>query len=149
MEDDREKAVNLFGENEDQKKQDVEEEGKVEKFFELIKNLREARIRLLSRPEMAEKTTVVNDDDDGDEDEEKEVFVSEENQNIKKKKNKKKNKKRKRRDAISSWVPSFEKEDFTEEVEFRGTPSIIPAPCNGTHERHVKDGTNLDLNLTL
>ncbi|XP_024020053.1 uncharacterized protein LOC112091224 isoform X2 [Morus notabilis] len=142
MKDDGEKV--FFGDpEEDRKKEDEDQEDKVEKFFELIRNFREARKRLAIRRQTVETETISGDHDD-------QLFVSDD-QKKKKKKIDKSNKKRKIMTDIN-WVTSssylFEKEDFTADVEFRGTPSIFPDPCNVTDKRRVqKDG--LDLNLTL
>lgn len=146
MEDNGEKV--FFGDpEEDRKKEDEDLEDKVEKFFELIRNLREARKRLAIRRQTVETETISGDHDD-------QLLVSDD-QKKKKKNNNKIDKNNKKRKIVTdiNWVTSsssylFEKEDFTADVEFRGTPSIFPDPCNVTDKRRVqKDG--LDLNLTL
>ncbi|XP_002515222.2 protein NIM1-INTERACTING 1 [Ricinus communis] len=64
---------------------------------------------------------------------------------------KRKNKIRRLNEEHPSWVPSFEWEDFTEEIQFRSRPPVIfPRPCNQKQEKKQpeKDG-GLDLKLTL
>jgi hypothetical protein len=99
-----------------------EEEAKMEKFFALIKSFREAR--------NYRRKELMND--------------------LEKKKNN--NKKMKRVDGEqSSWVPKFEWEDFTKEVEFIKPPLIFPAPCNEEKDKkdQREDESGLDLKLTL
>lgn len=52
----------------------------------------------------------------------------------------------------SSWVPSFEWEDFTEDIKFRRPPLIFPRPCNDKKildDKKPKEEDGLDLRLTL
>lgn len=114
-----------------------EEEGddvKMEKFFALIRSFREAR-NYYKRKEM-----------NGEMEE-------------KKKKSNKKMKmmmaggdeQQQQQQKSSSWVPKFEQEDFTKEVEFRGPPLVFPVPCN-KEKPNQKDGEpegGLDLKLHL
>ncbi|KAA8543006.1 hypothetical protein F0562_021499 [Nyssa sinensis] len=51
----------------------------------------------------------------------------------------KKNKIRKLQSGQSSWLPSFEWEDFTEEIEFRKLPLIFPAPCDKKEDKKEED----------
>ncbi|KAB2003233.1 hypothetical protein ERO13_D11G112050v2 [Gossypium hirsutum] len=107
--------------------EDEEEEEKMEQFFALLRNFREARNRR------------------------KHELIQREQEEISKKKKKKKNKISKLGDdgEKSSWVPSFEWEDFTAEIEFRRPSIIFPPSFNNKQgeKKHEDDG--LDLNLTL
>ncbi|TKY61677.1 NIM1-INTERACTING 1 [Spatholobus suberectus] len=56
----------------------------------------------------------------------------------------------------SVWVPSFEREDFTNDVQFRGPPLRFPAPSTSSSPRGTDKRKNeqrlhdsLDLNLAL
>ncbi|CAK7348489.1 unnamed protein product [Dovyalis caffra] len=52
----------------------------------------------------------------------------------------------------SSWVPSFEWEDFTKDIQFRNPPLIFPGPCNNEkklEDKKPKEDDGLDLGLTL
>ncbi|KAJ9171683.1 hypothetical protein P3X46_015012 [Hevea brasiliensis] len=49
-----------------------------------------------------------------------------------------------------SWVPSFEWEDFNEEIQFRKLPLIFPCPRNQKEDKKQQeedDGLNLNLSL--
>ncbi|MBA0802477.1 hypothetical protein Gohar_012762, partial [Gossypium harknessii] len=91
--------------------EDEEEEEKMEQFFALLRNFREARNRR------------------------KHELIQREQEEISKKK-KKKNKISKLGDdgEKSSWVPSFEWEDFTAEIEFRRPSIIFPPSFNNKQE---------------
>ncbi|MBA0589822.1 protein NIM1-INTERACTING 1 [Gossypium raimondii] len=107
--------------------EDEEEEEKIEQFFALLRNFREARNRR------------------------KHELIQREQEEISKKKKKKKNKISKLGDdgEKSSWVPSFEWEDFTAEIEFRRPSIIFPPSFNNKQEGKKHEDDGLDLNLTL
>ena len=101
-------------------KQEEEEEAKMEKFFALIRSFREARN--YRRKELMNDSQVMN------------------------------NSKRMKRVGgdHSSWVPKFEWEDFTKEVEFVRPPLIFPSPCNNKEkDKEEREDSGLDLKLTL
>ncbi|KAG2697765.1 hypothetical protein I3760_07G120600 [Carya illinoinensis] len=111
---------------EDKREEEEEEEDvKMEKFFALIRNFREAR-DYYKRKEMSDLE-----------------------------KNNRSHKKAKRvggEQSSCNWVPKFEQEDFAREVvEFRRTPLLFfPRPHN--EEKNKKEGEDdggLDLRLTL
>ena len=97
-----------------------EEEEKIEEFFALIRRFRDARDRRMN--ELRELS-----------------------------KNKQKQNKRKaehdHEDPQSTWVPKFQLEDFTQDIEFKSLPLKFPSPCNNNHEAD-KDSV-LDLKLKL
>lgn len=98
-----------------------EEEAKMEKFFALIRSFREARN--YRRKELMNDSQVINN---------------------------KKKMKRVGGDDHSSWVPKFEWEDFTKEVEFVRPPLIFPGPCNNKEkDKEEQEDSGLDLKLTL
>ncbi|KAB1202654.1 Protein NIM1-INTERACTING 1 [Morella rubra] len=107
---------------EDKHEDDEEDQVKMEKFYALIRSFREAR-NYYKRKELNELE----------------------------KKNKNKKMKRVGGDEQpSSWVPKFEREDFTEDVEFRRPPLIFPSPCNKEENKKAgEDEGDLDLKLTL
>ncbi|XVF22028.1 hypothetical protein REPUB_Repub12eG0139100 [Reevesia pubescens] len=103
--------------------EDQQEEKKMEQFFALIRNFQEARNRRKNELRQREEIT-------------------------------KKQKKMRRLDddEQSSWVPTFEWADFTQEIEFRRPPIIFPSPCynKNDHDKNRKEEDDgLDLNLTL
>ncbi|KAJ6390335.1 hypothetical protein OIU77_024534 [Salix suchowensis] len=101
---------------------DEQEDQKVEQFFALIRSFHEARSRW--KDELAEKP----------------------------RKKKKKVKSSKDEEPQSSWVPSFEWEDFTEDIKFTGPPLIFPSPCNTKKKldgKKPKEDDDLELRLTL
>ncbi|EOX95380.1 hypothetical protein QUC31_005007 [Theobroma cacao] len=105
------------GEDEEQ-----EDDQKMEQFFALIRNFREARNRRKDELRQREEIT----------------------------KKKKQNKIRKLDiDEQSSWVPTFELADFTEEIEFRRSPIIFPSPYNKKEDKKKQEDDGLDLKLTL
>lgn len=62
----------------------------------------------------------------------------------------KKKKIRRSNEEQPSWVPSFEWEDFTEEIQFRRPPVIFPSPCNKKEDQNQEeDDHGLDLKLAL
>ncbi|XAR61453.1 hypothetical protein NMG60_11035158 [Bertholletia excelsa] len=111
-----------------------EEDEKMDKFFALIKSFRDARHRRME--ELKKQNTTQNSPDN-------------------------KNKKRKAEHGQGqdqdrgqpSWVPSFQLEDFLQEVEFRSPPLTFPAPRNNRNFQQQSDeidkDTGLDLRLTL
>ncbi|KAH7516940.1 hypothetical protein FEM48_Zijuj09G0009000 [Ziziphus jujuba var. spinosa] len=114
--------------------EDAEEEMKIERFFALIRSFREARNRCRRREELYDQLS------------EKE----------------KEKKKMKREDFFkledqkqSNWIPSFEREDFTTQVEFLGLPQVFPPPCpnftakNHHHPKQPVQDHALDLKLSL
>ncbi|XP_059440065.1 protein NIM1-INTERACTING 1-like [Corylus avellana] len=113
------KSVRVGGDEED------EEEAKMEKFFALIRSFREAR-NYYKRKEM--------------------------NELEKKKRSNKKMKMMCSGDDLqksSCWVPKFEQEDFTREVEFRRPPLVFPSPCNKEKAKKGEAEVGLDLKLAL
>ncbi|KAL5561067.1 hypothetical protein UlMin_030814 [Ulmus minor] len=106
-------------------REEEEEEVKIEKFFSLIRSYREARNRLMRKESIEKKNKRVK------------MMTKEEEESNR-----------------NSWVPSFESEDFTEEVGFRSEP---PNPCAKLELQVapdnkvvlVKEDNGLDLNLTL
>ncbi|KAB5569552.1 hypothetical protein DKX38_003345 [Salix brachista] len=65
---------------------------------------------------------------------------------------KKKVRRSKDEEPQSSWVPSFEWEDFTEDIKFTGPPLIFPSPCNNKKKldgKKPKEDDDLELRLTL
>ncbi|KAJ4727867.1 protein NIM1-INTERACTING 1-like [Melia azedarach] len=58
-------------------------------------------------------------------------------------------------ESSKSWVPKFELQDFTEEIEFRKPPVIFPNPSNNRkdqkkrQQQQQEDDDGLDLKLTL
>ncbi|XP_044501903.1 protein NIM1-INTERACTING 1-like [Mangifera indica] len=101
---------------------DLQEEEKIEMFFSLIRSFHEARNR------------------------------RRENLNgLEEKGNKKKKIRRtdNRQEEQSSWIPSFEWQDFTEDIEFRRSPIIFPSPCNKKEEKKQVEEDGLDLKLAL
>ncbi|KAJ0052176.1 protein NIM1-INTERACTING 1 [Pistacia vera] len=100
---------------------ELQEEEKIEKFFSLIRKFHEARNRRREELNELEETRK--------KDKIRRIDNGHEEQ--------------------SSWVPSFEWQDFTEEIEFRRPPIIFPSPCNKKEEKKRVDDDGLDLNLTL
>lgn len=52
----------------------------------------------------------------------------------------------------STWVPSFQRDDFTTEIDFIAPPLILPNPCNHSKEPNkqvLEEDTDLDLKLKL
>ncbi|GMI66661.1 hypothetical protein HRI_000335400 [Hibiscus trionum] len=102
---------------------EAQEDEKMEQFFALLRNFREARNK--RKHELRQR------------DDEEEMC--------------KKNKTSKSGDdERSSWVPKFEWEDFTAEIEF-GRPLIVfPTPYNKKDDKKKQEEDDgLDLNLTL
>jgi hypothetical protein len=115
------KSVRVGGDEEEE-----EEEVKMEKFFALIRSFREAR-NYYRRKEMNELE-----------------------------KKKRSNKKMKMMcggdDPLpksSCWVPKFEQEDFTREIEFGRPPLVFPSPCNKEKAKKGEAEVALDLKLAL
>lgn len=121
-----------------QEEEEEETMMKMEKFYSLIRDFREARNRLIR----SRNTRSIDEEEPG------------------------KKKKRKKMDGDDqqqrpSWVPSFECEDFANveiEVQLPATPLMLTAPpCNTTGvnsnaKKIVEDGASeksLDLQLTL
>ncbi|TXG63245.1 hypothetical protein EZV62_010239 [Acer yangbiense] len=109
-----------------------EEDEKMEKFFDLIRSFHEARNR--RKQELNEL----------------------EDKRMKKNKIRRLSKDHEdRKQQPSSWVPSFEWQDFTEEIEFRMPPTVFPSPCNYKNKelenkkQQRKEDDGLDLKLTL
>ncbi|KAJ6404054.1 hypothetical protein OIU84_012281 [Salix udensis] len=103
---------------------DEQEDQKMEQFFALIRSFHEARSRWKDELAMAEKP-----------------------------RKKKKVRRSKDEEPQSSWVPSFEWEDFTEDIKFTGPPLIFPSPCNNKKKLDGKkpkeEEDDLELRLTL
>ncbi|PON88740.1 NIM1-interacting protein [Trema orientale] len=134
----------------DHHEEEEDEEEKMDKFFELITSFREARNRLregimvssvcTSNGTSTRSTTTTT------------AITS----IIAEKEKKTKKRKRHEEDINKSWVPSFEMEDFTAQVEFRGIdPTIFPVPaikCTNDKEDRKRQQLlrgSLNLNLTL
>ena len=132
-------------------------ETKIEKFFSLIRSYREARNRLM----ILSRSKEVHDDHDQDDDDDGEIFFE-----VEKRKAVKRVKVMAMAGEVESrgggggggvWVPSFERGDFTEDVEFRApaaAPSMLvralnPCSSNNKASTTTKDHNGLDLNLTL
>ncbi|KAJ9187919.1 hypothetical protein P3X46_003330 [Hevea brasiliensis] len=101
---------------------DEQEEQKVEKFFSLIRGFQEARNN-------RRKDQVLEEEE-----------------------RKKKVKRLNDSQPSSSWVPSFEWEDFmTDEIQFRRPlPLVFPRPRNQKEDKkQQEEDDGLDLNLTL
>ncbi|KAF9688199.1 hypothetical protein SADUNF_Sadunf02G0172300 [Salix dunnii] len=52
----------------------------------------------------------------------------------------------------SSWVPTFQWEDFTEDIKFIKPPLILPSPCNNRKKldgKKPKEDDDLELRLAL
>lgn len=143
MEKENEKATgkgNAYnGEDDDQiqiRDESSKEEEKMEQFFALIKNFHDARNRRKQELQEAKRNNKII-----------KLDHHQESTNS------------------SSWVPKFEWQDFTQDIEFVKPPPILPSPCNHNHNhnhshkhqdnkrrRHIDeddDGTDLDLKLTL
>ncbi|XVF32951.1 hypothetical protein REPUB_Repub17cG0127100 [Reevesia pubescens] len=105
--------------------EEQEDDQKMEQFFALIRNFQEARKRRKNELEQ-------RDDQE----------ISKKKQN---------NKIRKLEDEQSSWVPTFEWADFTEEIEFRRPPIIFPTPIYNKKDdkKKLEEDDGLDLKLTL
>ncbi|KAI4301549.1 hypothetical protein L6164_034817 [Bauhinia variegata] len=104
--------------------EEEEEETKMEKFYSLLRSYREARDRRRKQLDELEK----ND------------------------KKKRKKKLTEQETTSSSWVPSFEREDFTTEVVFRRPPLVLPAPIERSSKANKKEPHKddaLDLKLAL
>ncbi|XP_022769782.1 protein NIM1-INTERACTING 1-like [Durio zibethinus] len=96
------------------------EDQKMEQFYDLIRNFHEARNR--RKNELRQREEI----------------------------KKKQNKTRRLDDEQSSWVPTFELADFTEEIEFRRPPIIFPSPYNKKEDKKKQEEDDgLDLKLTL
>ena len=99
-----------------------QEDQKMEQFFALIRNFQEACNKRKNELRQREE----------------------------KLKNKKQNKIRRLDDEQSSWVPTFEWIDFTEEIEFRKPPIVFPNPHYKKEEKKKpEEDDGLDLKLTL
>ena len=99
-----------------------QEDQKMEQFFALIRNFQEARNR--RKDELRQRDEKI--------------------------KNKRQNKIRRLDDEQSSWIPTFEWEDFTEEIEFRRPPIIFPTPYNKKDDnKKQEEDDGLDIKLTL
>ncbi|PRQ45129.1 putative NPR1/NH1-interacting protein [Rosa chinensis] len=103
----------------EQEEEEEEEMEKIEKFYSLIRHFREARNRLIGLRKTRPNHEV------GDE-------VEQEKMKTSKKRKKTGDDDRDHERRLSTWVPSFECEDFTnKEVEYPGTCLSFPAlPCN-------------------
>ncbi|PON61790.1 NIM1-interacting protein [Parasponia andersonii] len=133
-------ALSYDGDYDHDHEEEEDEEEKMDKFFELISSFREARNRLregimVSSVCTSTTTAITN--------------ITEE------KKKKTTKRKRHEEDVNKSWVPSFEMEDFTAQVEYRGIdPTIFPFPaikCTNDKEDRKRQQLlrGLNLNLTL
>ena len=116
-------AVTVRKAEDDADNDDPEEEMKIEKFYSLLRSFRDTRNRRR-----------------------KELDDLERNDSNKKKKMKR------IKEETSSWVPSFEWEDFTTEIEFRRPPLVLSTPCDhrdkdSKKKKNQDDG--LDLKLAL
>ncbi|KAF3436583.1 hypothetical protein FNV43_RR23675 [Rhamnella rubrinervis] len=127
----------LYDNIEDGDDDEQDEEKKMDKFFALVRNIREARKVLFERKQL--KSIITNELEKDQKKPTSTCTTADE------------------RITYSSWVPSFELEDFTSHVVdddddhqvldqfIRRPPSILPNPSN----KKVKQDHGLDLNLTL
>ncbi|GMJ09242.1 hypothetical protein HRI_004593400 [Hibiscus trionum] len=103
-----------------------QEDEKMEQFFSLLRNFREACNK--RKHELRQR------------DHDEEI-----NKKMKKNKTSKLGE-----DERSSWVPRFEREDFSAEFEFRRPLVFFPTPYNKKEgKKKLEDGDGLDLNLSL
>lgn len=119
--------------------EEQEDDQKMEQFFAIIRNFREARNR--RKDELIRKQREDHD------------------KNKEKNKNKNKQKKMRRLDdrhdeQSNTWVPTFEPADFTEQIEFRRPPIIFPPSPYSKKEdkkqhKQEEEEDGLDLKLTL
>ncbi|CAL5352171.1 unnamed protein product [Camellia sinensis] len=139
------RRINNYGEGggggEPEEQED--DEKKMDKFFALLRSFREARDRRrneLKEMEMGKNKNTVN-------------MMKTTTTTTKRAKTEHEEGGQK-----SSWVPSFEWEDFSEEQELRKAPLFFPAPWNNNHHHHEKskkndqkddNETGLDLELGL
>ncbi|XVE77509.1 hypothetical protein DITRI_Ditri13aG0068500 [Diplodiscus trichospermus] len=102
-----------------------QDDEKIEKFFALVRNFQEERNRRKDELRLRGGEESV--------------------------KNKRQSKIRRLDDEQSSWVPTFEWSDFTEEIEFRRPPIIFPGPYKKKDEKkkQEEEDDGLDLKLTL
>ncbi|XWS76696.1 hypothetical protein CRYUN_Cryun01aG0199900 [Craigia yunnanensis] len=99
-----------------------QEDQKMEQFFALIRNFQEARNK--RKNELRQREEKIN--------------------------NKKQNKIRRLDDEQSSWVPTFEWSDFTQEIEFRRPSIIFPTSYNKKEDKKKSEEDDvLDLKLSL
>ncbi|CAI9774260.1 unnamed protein product [Fraxinus pennsylvanica] len=104
-----------------------DDETKIDEFFALIRNIRDIRNQLNDQTEKVHNNRKRKSNSDSDDH---------------------------HRKSTSAWVPAFQWEDFTTEVEFRRPSSVLPSPCNNGNEIIKKDdevngSSGLDLKLTL
>ncbi|KAL2456065.1 Uncharacterized protein Adt_01365 [Abeliophyllum distichum] len=120
MENDMRTAERNAGEDEE------DEEKKIEEFFALIRNFKDARNRLNDQMEKGNNKRRRKSDSDSDD-----------------------------HRKSAAWVPAFQWEDFTTEIEFKRPSSALPLPCNNNRNEifkkddEVGGSSGLDLKLTL
>ncbi|CAA3009985.1 NIM1-INTERACTING 1-like [Olea europaea subsp. europaea] len=103
-----------------------DDEKKMEEFFALIRNFKDVRNQLKDQTEKGNNKRKRKSDSDSDH----------------------------HRKSVAAWVPAFQWEDFTTEVEFRRPSYVLPSPCNNRNEIIKKDddvtgSSGLDLKLAL
>ncbi|KAK8693748.1 hypothetical protein V6N13_071318 [Hibiscus sabdariffa] len=102
--------------------EDEQEDEKMEQFFALLRNFREARNK--RKHELRQR------------DDEEETKKNKTSKSVD--------------DERSSWVPKFEWEDFTAEIEFRRPLVVFPTPYGKKDDKKKQEEDDgLDLNLTL
>ncbi|KAF5937258.1 hypothetical protein HYC85_024764 [Camellia sinensis] len=112
--------------DEELEKQDEDEEKKMEEFFALIRSIREARNHILMQ-----KQKIAKNNDNS----ERKRRVVDGNEKPK-----------------AVWNPSFQREDFMENIQFRSSPPMassshhIKEASNGLNQE-IKDGLDLKLSL--
>lgn len=112
------KKRKIFHDNPEEEEDDDDEQ-KIEKFFALIKNIREARFRLMNGSDVME----------GVESKRKKKKVEEENK------------------QVEVWKPSFEREDFMEDEAQLKT--VVGSSPRQEGSKKEEDKEELDLGLSL
>ncbi|XP_062084188.1 uncharacterized protein LOC133790539 [Humulus lupulus] len=147
----KKKKVKTLSHDDHQREEDDcdydDDEGKIDKFFELITSFREARNRLRNGVMLTSNTKNNNNNN-------KQETKNERNTKTKKRKQPNSSAAYDDEDngGQTSWIPSFEREDFTSQLEFRGIPSIFPTsntPNDQSHHRKPQLINGLNLNLSL
>ncbi|GMY17120.1 protein NIM1-INTERACTING 1-like [Fagus crenata] len=111
-----------FCHDDEKEEEEEEEEQKIEKFFALIKNIREARFRLMNGSDVME----------GIENRRKKKKVEEEKK------------------QIEVWKPSFQREDFMEDTEAQLKTDVGSSPrVLQEGIKNEDDEEELDLGLSL
>lgn len=126
MERGRSRLIELEEEEDD-------DEMKMEKFYSLVRKLREARKRLRDHQMIISNELKKNKDEDEEMNKKRKSLVSVEEQS-----------------STTCWVPCFVKEDFDQDVSFRKpvSPSLLPNPCNNKiKETQSHDGLDFKLSF--